>query len=559
MNSFEISETLESLKINPDDISDKKLAEGFRTLLQIIEVLSEENLSLRSELQKIHDELNKSKGEQGKPKIPISKPKSTDFSSEKERKTLNPTSEKKSKEKLSKIKIDATEVCPVDKSTLPGDAIFKDYDPVVIQEITITTKNTLYMKEVYYSPSQHKTYTGELPKGVEGEFGPGVKSLIITLKHASNVSEPKIHDFLENMGIHISPATISRILTKNLDIFHQEKADIFRAGLESTIYQQIDDTGAKVKGQNQYVEIICNPYYTAYFTIPHKNRLSILEILQGGKPRTYFFNDEAFALLESFGLSRKMISKLQNAVFDKKLDDKQMQELMEEIFHDPTKGKNQRIRIMEAGAIAAYHNQQEFPVVNVLLSDGAPQYKKLTEEQALCWIHDGRDYTKLVPVVPFHKKELQDFRSKYWTYYGKLLQFKLDPSQESAEKLSAEFDALVSTKTNYEALNELIKKTKEIKSELLLTLKYPEIPLHNNAAELGAREQVRKRDVSLHTMTEDGTKANDTFSTIVQTAKKLGVSAYEYFNDRVSKAFKIPSLAELIGKKAQGLGCKDDG
>jgi hypothetical protein len=194
----------------------------------------------------------------------------------------------------------------------------------------------------------------------------------------------------------------------------------------------------------------------------------------------------------------------------------------------------------------------------VLLSDGAPQYKKLTEEQALCWIHDGRDYTKLVPVVPFHKKELQDFRSQYWTYYGKLLQFKLDPSQEKAEKLSAEFDALVSTKTNYEALNELIKKTKEIKSELLLSLKYPEIPLHNNAAELGAREQVRKRDVSLHTMTEEGTKANDTFSTIVQTAKKLGVSAYEYFNDRISKACKMPSLAELIGKKSQTFGCNDN-
>jgi hypothetical protein len=362
------------------------------------------------------------------------------------------------------------------------------------------------------------------------------------------------------VGILISPATISRILTKNLDIFHQEKADIFRAGLKSTIYQHIDDTGAKVKGQNQYVEIICNPYYTAYFTIPHKNRLSILEILHGGKPRTYFFNDEAFALLESFGLSRKMISKLQNAVFDIKLDEKQMHQVLGEIFLDPSKGKNLRIRIMEAGAIAAYHNQQEFPVVNVLLSDGAPQYKKLTEEQALCWIHDGRDYTKLVPVVPFHKKELQDFRSQYWTYYGKLLQFKLDPSQEKAEKLSAEFDALVSTKTNYEALNELIKKTKEIKSELLLSLKYPEIPLHNNAAELGAREQVRKRDVSLHTMTEEGTKANDTFSTIVQTAKKLGVSAYEYFNDRVSKSFKMPSLAELIGgKKSSALSCKDNG
>lgn len=560
MNSSDITKILESLKISPDNISDKKEAEAFRILLQIIEQLNLEVKALKAELQSTRDELNRLKGERGQPKIPISKQKPSDFSSEKERKSLYSPSEKKSKEKLSKIKIDSTEVCRVDKSILSEDAVFKYYDPVVVQDIFITTHNTLYNKEVYYSPSQHKTYLGELPKGVEGEFGPGVKSLIITLKHASNVSEPKIHEFLENMGIYISPATISRILTKNNEVFHQEKADIFKAGLESTIYQQIDDTGAKVKGQNHYVQIICNPFYTAYFTIPHKDRLSILEILQGGKPRTYFFNDEAFTMLESFRLSRKMISNLRNAVFDKKLDEKQMQQLMEELFPDSNTGKNQRTRIMEAGAIAAYHNQKDFPVVKAILSDAAPQYKKLTEEQALCWIHDGRDYTKLVPVVPFHKKELIDFRSQYWNYYGKLLQFKQDPSKENAEKLSAEFDELVSTETNYEALNELIKKTKDIKSELLLTLKYPEIPLHNNAAELGARYQVRKRDVSLHTMTEEGTKANDTFSTIVQTAKKLGVSAYEYFNDRVSKSFKMPSLAELIGaRKSSTFSCKDGG
>lgn len=566
MNSSEITQILESLNIDPDDISDKKEAKAFRILLQIIEQLNMEVQALKTELQKTRDELNTLKGEQGKPKIPISKKIPSDFSSEKERKSLSldldSPSEKKSKEKLSKIKIDFTEVCPVNKSILPEDAVFKGYDPVVVQDITITTKNTLYKKEIYYSPSQHKTYIAELPKGVEGEFGPGVKSLVITLKHASNVSEPKIHEFLENMGIHISPATISRILTKNNELFHQEKADIFRAGLESTIYQQIDDTGAKVKGQNRYVQIICNPFYTAYFTIPHKNRLSILSILQGGKTGTYLFNDEAFTLLEYFRLSRKMISKLRNAVFDKELDEKQMQQLMREVFPDSSKGKNQRTRVLEAGAIAAYHNQKEFPVVKALLSDAAPQFKKITEEQALCWIHDGRDYTKLVPVVPLHKKELEDFRKQYWNYYGKLLQFKLDPSQEKAEKLSAEFDELVSTETNsnYEALNELIKKTKDIKSELLLTLKYPEIPLHNNAAELGARAQVRKRDVNLHTMTEEGTKANDTFSTIVQTAKKLGVSVYEYFNDRVSKSFKMPSLAELIGdKKSSTFGCKDNG
>ena len=128
-----------------------------------------------------------------------------------------------------------------------------------------------------------------------------------------------------------------------------------------------------------------------------------------------------------------------------------------------------------------------------------------------------------------------------------IITLRENPTQENAEKLSSEFDVLVSTKTNYQALIERIEKTKENKSELLLTLKYPEIPLHNNAAELGARSQVRKRDVSLHTMTQDGTRASDTFMTIVQTAKKLGVSVFDYIGDRVSKSFKVPSLAELIG------------
>ena len=52
--------------------------------------------------------------------------------------------------------------------------------------------------------------------------------------------------------------------------------------------------------------------------------------------------------------------------------------------------------------------------------------------------------------------------------------------------------------------------------------------MHNNGAELGVRVKVRKRDVSLQTIKEEGTTANDTFMTIVQTAKKLGVSAYQY-------------------------------
>ena len=59
------------------------------------------------------------------------------------------------------------------------------------------------------------------------------------------------------------------------------------------------------------------------------------------------------------------------------------------------------------------------------------------------------------------------------------------------------------------------------------------------ASPKAARAQVRRRGMSLHTMTEDGTKANDSFLTIVETAKKLGVSAYDYIYDRVSKRFLL--------------------
>ncbi|VAX36236.1 hypothetical protein MNBD_UNCLBAC01-1422 [hydrothermal vent metagenome] len=61
---------------------------------------------------------------------------------------------------------------------------------------------------------------------------------------------------------------------------------------------------------------------------------------------------------------------------------------------------------------------------------------------------------------------------------------------------------------------------------------------------------MRKRDVSLHTVTDQGTKANDTFLSIVETCRKLGVNAYEYILDRMNKTFELPSLAQLIRSRS---------
>ena len=408
--------------------------------------------------------------------------------------------------------------------------------------------NTNYRIEIFYSPSEHKTYSGKLPHGIKGEFGPGIKSLIITLNHVANVSEPKIHELLENVGVHISRATISRILTKDTEIFHQEKAEIFREGLKATPYQQIDDTGARVNGINHYTQILCNPYYAAYFTVPNKNRETILDILLCGNEKVYCFNNEAFDLMETFNVSQIWMEKL-SSFKNKIFSDEEMRRKLDCVFS--LKGyKTVKKKVLEACAIAAYHQSTDIPVVTTLLSDDAPQFKQIAHHHALCWIHDGRNYKKLRPIVPYHKEKLEAFLDRYWDFYGELCEFRIKPDSEVAEQLSAKFDRLFSTITGYDQLDERIGKTKENKEHLLKVLVLPEVPLHNNAAELAARAKVRKRDVSLQTITEEGTKANDTFMTIVQTAKKLSVSAYQYIWDRVSNKFEMPSLAQIIREKS---------
>jgi hypothetical protein len=56
-----------------------------------------------------------------------------------------------------------------------------------------------------------------------------------------------------------------------------------------------------------------------------------------------------------------------------------------------------------------------------------------------------------------------------------------------------------------------MRKTRAKKESLLLVLEHPELPLHNNPAELGARQRVRKRAISFGPRTTEGATAWDTF------------------------------------------------
>ena len=536
-----------------DAIQDENVRQCIVVLLNLVEELKQENRQLREENQRLRDENNRLKGEQGKPNIRPNTPKPqpkkpSDYSSEQERHVPKPWSKSGKKER---IRIDREETVRVDRTALPPDAEPKGYEDVVVQDVVFRADNVLFHKEKLYSPSQSKTYLAPLPPGYEGQFGPSIRALTPVLYHLGQMTEPKILELYRNVGVLVSAGELSNLLIKGQEQFHAEKDAVYEAGLRSSPWQQIDDTSARVKGQNEHCQIVCNPLYTAYFTTESKDRQTILDVLRNGRPRQYLLNAEADGYLDTFGLSNVTRQQLARLPREQVLDDPTMQALLAE--HLPNLGPQQRRWILDATGIAAYHAETEWPVVRLLVCDDAPQFTLVTGQLAECWIHEGRHYKKLDPWVARNRELLQEFRGKLWGYYRELLAYRESPTPQERERLAAEFDTLFATQTGYRALDERIVMTRAKKAELLAVLEHPEIPLHNNESELGARQQVRKRDISFGPRADDGAKAWDSFMTLAGTARKLGVSFYAYIHDRISQANQMPSLASVLTDRAKHL------
>src|SRR5947209_19731159 len=77
--------------------------------------------------------------------------------------------------------------------------------------------------------------------------------------------------------------------------------------------------------------------------------------------------------------------------------------------------------LQEAAAVAAYHAAVRYPVIRLLVVDDARQFKLLTEERGLCWVHEGRHFKELEPHFAQHRQIVDDFLKQYWDYYRELL------------------------------------------------------------------------------------------------------------------------------------------
>jgi hypothetical protein len=531
-------------------IQDDHARQAVRLLLNLVEAVKQENRTLRDENQRLRDELNRLKGEQGKPKVKANTPKvpAPDYSSERERQAPR---ERGNRGKRAPIAVDREQTLTVDPATLPPDAEFKGYEEVVVQDVVVRTDNVRFRKEKFYSATAGTTYLAALPAGYHGEFGPGIHALVLIFYFACQMTEPKIHAWFQQVGVQISTGEISNLVIKDHAPFHLEKDAVYAAGLRSSPWQHIDDTATRVNGQTYHCHIVDNPLHTTYLTLPAKDRLSVIDVLRNGQPRVIRYNTDAETWLEAVGVSAVTRRKLTCLPREQDLDEAALTHLLD--THLPHLGSQTRKWVLDALAVAAYQAQLEWPVIQALVCDGALQFTWITDEVAGCWVHEGRHYKKLVPSVPLHQQALDRFLTDFWTVYAELVAYRQQPTAAERARLDAHFDVLCARETGYWALDERIRRTWAKKACLLLVLEHPELPLHNNPAELGARQRVRKRAISFGPRTAAGTQAWDTFQSLGATARKLGVNFLHYLHDRIAGVNQIPDLAALIDERAQEL------
>ena len=516
-------------------------------LLNLTESHLEQNALLKEQVQLLRDEIARLKGQQGKPLVKPSKP-AVDHSSEAQRRVPTVWQKRPKRDFL-----EVTRTCDVamDLSTLPADAEFKGYEEFTVQDLKLVWENIRFRREKFYSPSTKKTYLAPLPKGYDTHFGPNLKSLSVWLGYAGNMSQAAIHSLLTCAGVSISTGQVNRLLVEGQDPFHEESQEVLFSGLASAPWANIDDTATRVNGRNEHCHILGNPLFSFYHTAPRKDRQAVLSALRGGKELTYLCNSAALGYMQIQGLSKPDRKRLQELPQDTLMSKAVLLEFLSTLLPDLSSKKITTVQ--EGMAIAAYQAQEEFPALQLLVCDAAGQFVWLTCERALCWIHDGRHYAKLMPRLAPHEKRLMEFQKDYWAFYKELLAYQQAPTAAEAVRLEGKFDRLFATVSGYDALDDRIKKTRAHKDELLMVLSHPEIPLHNNAAELAARRRVRKRDVSFGPRSELGKNCWDTFMTLSGTAAKLGVNFYHYLKDRLSAAGEIPPLAALIQERAKQL------
>jgi uncharacterized coiled-coil protein SlyX len=518
---------------------------------QTIEQLQQQVQRQQIEIEALKDEVARLQRRPAKPKIrPSTLPKddtkadddddndSAGQGGDSDRSQKANTARKRKK----KLTIHETKIIKPD--ALPAGSRLLGYADFTVQDLLVQPHNTRYRLARYRTPDGD-ALIGKLPKDVQqgGHFGTLLKGFILYQYYHQRVTQPLILQQLTEWGVAISSGQISRILTEEKADFHAEKDALLRAGINSSRYIQVDDTGSRHDGKNGYCTHIGNQDFAWFASTGSKSRINFLQLLRATSV-DYTINAAALDYMRAEGLSKTALARIAQSPHSVFADEQAWTD------HLPRLGiRTQRhVRIATEGALLGTLIDQGFPPDLVILSDDAGQFNVLLH--ALCWVHANRVFQRILPLNDRHAKEIAWVHTQIWEIYADLKQYKRQQTAELKTAIKAHFDELCSTKTSFATLNQALKRLSRNKDELLLALKRPDIPLHNNLSEGDIREYVIKRKISGSTRSENGRRCRDTFASLKKTCKKHAISFWEFVIDRLRPHRLIPYLPDLLAGKA---------
>ena len=493
------------------------------------------NLELEEKLRQKEDELRRLKGEKPKPQI---KPTTS--------KDLNPPEKKKhqKKSKTEDLEIDESIEVDVDKDDLPKDAKFIGKRKVVVQEMEIRRRNIEFWINRYCSDELGKVIEGEIPEEFKGsQFGPTLRSFILYQYYKNRVPHEKIRKNLLDWGIEISAGTINDILNNLPEDFAADLASARSAALKKCSQIHVDDTGAKFSGKNYYTFVVSNRFYTAYSTGPEKNRWSAAGAITGGDQR-FVINNPAV----TFIAQKLKKPQLTNYFSKMKSERVYTRDEVEKLLEDtPLElDKRQKDFVRTGFALGALRSRQLGPPINFIVSDDAPNFVDLVRNHQLCWVHEIRKYKLCEVFKRIESETLEKLVTEWRAFYGLLLEFKEKRTRELRVKVREEFRRICSIRTLVKPLDDQLNRTWENREGLLLCLKYPQLPLHNNQAERDIRERVIKRKISLQNRSLKGMQSWDLMLSLASTCRKLNLSFWKYLEDRILQKEAIPYLGKVV-------------
>jgi hypothetical protein len=491
-------------------------------LLAIIELQIEE-------IQLLKDEIARLKGQKPKPKIKPSILQNQKHSAKKQKRRKRV---KKSKTK----KLEIHQVISIAPDHIPAGSTFKGYQDYTVQDLIIANWNICYRRQRWQTP-KGDYIVGQLPDEISGShYGASLTAFILYQYYGCHVTQPLIVEQLNELGVQISTGQVNNVIIKNKERFHKEKDQILGTGLKISAYINVDDTGARHNGTNGYCTHIGNELFAWFKSTRSKSRINFLSLLRG-QHCDYVINEAAIEYMKQQALPKYQLTKFENMVFTN------VRKWKSFLFQHGVRCKHHK-RIATEGALVGSILQHGWNRDLAIISDDAGQFNVLLH--ALCWVHAERAIEAISGFNDAQRQLIEAVKNNIWLFYNRLKDYRRDPNQKIKVELEKQFDDLFSRKVGYGPLDKVLKHIFRKKSELLLVLNRPDIPLHNNLSERDIREYVKRRKVSGSTRTESGRLCRDSFTSLKKTCRKLGISFWQYLLDRVEYKMNLPPLSDIM-------------